>query len=65
MTFAATTVGCRPVTICRALLIAAGYPEGNDGNALKSDPVFNDGGRRRPESGADLLLACRSRSSAG
>jgi DDE family transposase len=38
----------------RALLIAAGYPDGNDGAALKSDPAFKMAVGRRPESGADL-----------
>jgi hypothetical protein len=38
----------------RALLIAAGYPDGNDCDALKSDPAFKMGVGRLPESGADL-----------
>jgi len=29
----------------RALLIAAGYSDGNDCDAPKSDPAFKDGGR--------------------
>ncbi len=38
----------------RALLIAAGYPDGNDCNALKSDPVFKMAIGRLPDSGQDL-----------
>jgi hypothetical protein len=38
----------------RALLIAAGYPDGNDCDALKSDPTFKMAVGRLPESGADL-----------
>ena len=38
----------------RALLIAAGYPDGNDGEALRSDPAFKMAVGRLPESGADL-----------
>src|SRR6201995_3513420 len=38
----------------RALLIAAGYPDGNDCDALKSDPVFKMAIGRLPESGQDL-----------
>ncbi len=38
----------------RALLIAAGYPDGNDCDVLKSDPAFKMGDERLPESGADL-----------
>ena len=38
----------------RALLIAAGYPDGNDCDALKSDPAFKMALGRLPESGADL-----------
>jgi hypothetical protein len=38
----------------RMLLIAAGYPDGNDCDALKSDPAFKMALGRRPESGADL-----------
>jgi hypothetical protein len=30
----------------RALLIAAGYPDGNDCDALKADPCLQDGRRR-------------------
>src|SRR5438067_815550 len=40
----------------RALLIAAGYPDGNDCDALKSDPAFKMAVGRLPESGADLCL---------
>jgi hypothetical protein len=38
----------------RALLIAAGYPDGNDCDALKFDPAFKMAVGRLPESGADL-----------
>ena len=38
----------------RALLIAAGYPDGNDCAALKSDPAFKMAVGRLPESGEDL-----------
>src|SRR3979409_2236812 len=38
----------------RALLIAAGYPDGNDCDALKSDPAFKMAVGRLPESDADL-----------
>ena len=38
----------------RALLIAAGYPDGTDCDALKSDPAFKMAVGRLPESGADL-----------
>jgi hypothetical protein len=38
----------------RALLIAAGYPDGNDCDALKSDPAFKMAVGRLPESGGDL-----------
>jgi hypothetical protein len=38
----------------RALLIAAGYPDGNDCDALKLDPAFKMAVGRLPESGADL-----------
>ena len=38
----------------RALLIAAGYPDGNDCDALKSDPAFKMAVGRLPESGNDL-----------
>ena len=38
----------------RALLIAAGYPDGNDCDALKADPAFKMAVARLPESGADL-----------
>lgn len=38
----------------RALLIAAGYPDGNDCDALRSDPAFKMAVGRLPESGQDL-----------
>src|SRR5580704_6068657 len=38
----------------RALLIAAGYPDGNDCDALKSDPAFKMAVGRLPENGDDL-----------
>ena len=38
----------------RALLIAAGYPDGNDCDAFKSDPAFKMAVGRLPESGNDL-----------
>jgi hypothetical protein len=38
----------------RAIRIAAGYPDGNDCDALKSDPAFKMAVGRLPESGADL-----------
>src|SRR5512135_1693607 len=38
----------------RALLIAAGYPDGNDCDALRSDPAFKMAVGRLPENGADL-----------
>jgi hypothetical protein len=38
----------------RALLIAAGYPDGNDCDALKSDPAFKMAVGCLPESGTDL-----------
>jgi hypothetical protein len=38
----------------RALLIAAGYPDGNDCDALRCDPAFKMAVGRLPESGADL-----------
>ena len=38
----------------RALLIAAGYPDGNDCDALKSDPAFKIAVGRLQESGKDL-----------
>jgi Transposase DDE domain group 1 len=38
----------------RALLIAAGYPDGNDCTALRSDPAFKMAVGRLPESGEDL-----------
>ena len=38
----------------RAMLIAAGYPDGNDCDALRSDPAFKMAVGRLPESGDDL-----------
>jgi len=38
----------------RALLIAAGYPDANDCDALRGDPAFKMAVGRPPESGADL-----------
>ena len=38
----------------RTLLIAAGYPDGNDCDALRSDPAFKMAVGRLPESGEDL-----------
>jgi hypothetical protein len=38
----------------RVLLIAAGYPDGNDCDALRSDPTFKMAVGRLPESGPDL-----------
>jgi hypothetical protein len=38
----------------RALLIAAGYPDGNDCDALRADPAFKMAVGRLPESGPDL-----------
>ena len=38
----------------RALLIAAGYPDGNDCDARRCDPAFKMAVGRLPESGADL-----------
>ena len=38
----------------RALLIAAGYPDGNDCDALRSDPAFKMAVGRLPEGGEDL-----------
>src|SRR5208337_1317404 len=38
----------------RALLIAAGYPDANDCDSLRSDPAFKMAVDRLPESGADL-----------
>jgi hypothetical protein len=38
----------------RALLIAAGYPDANDCDTLRSDPAFKLAVGRLPESGADL-----------
>ena len=38
----------------RALLIAAGYPDGNDCDALRNDPAFKMAVGRLPERGRDL-----------
>src|SRR6202162_3079661 len=38
----------------RALLIAAGYPDGNDCDALRADPAFKMAVGRLPETGLDL-----------
>src|ERR671917_256778 len=38
----------------RVLLIAAGYPDANDCDALRSDPAFKMALGRPPETGADL-----------
>jgi hypothetical protein len=38
----------------RALLIAAGYPDGNDCDALRVDPAFKMAVGRLPESGQEL-----------
>jgi hypothetical protein len=38
----------------RALLIAAGYPDANDRDALRHDPAFKMAVGRLPESGRDL-----------
>ena len=38
----------------RVLLIAAGYPDANDCDTLRSDPVFKMAVGRLPETGADL-----------
>src|SRR4051812_16920547 len=38
----------------RVLLIAAGYPDANDCDALRTDPVFKMAVGRSPESGRDL-----------
>jgi len=38
----------------RALLIAAGYPDANDSDALRADPAFKMAVGRLPESGAGL-----------
>ena len=38
----------------RVLLIAAGYPDANDCDALRTDPAFKMAVGRLPESGADL-----------
>jgi hypothetical protein len=46
----------------RVLLIAAGYPDTNDCDSLRSDPAFKMAVGRAPESGPDL---CSSRPCAG
>jgi hypothetical protein len=38
----------------RVLLIAAGYPDANDCDALRADPAFKMALGRAPETGADL-----------
>jgi hypothetical protein len=38
----------------RALLIAAGYPDGNDCDALRNDPTFKMAVGRLPETGSEL-----------
>ena len=38
----------------RTLMIAAGYPDANDSDALRADPAFKMAVGRLPESGADL-----------
>lgn len=38
----------------RALMIAAGYPDGNDCDALRDDPAFRMAAGRLPETGAEL-----------
>ena len=38
----------------RALMIAAGYPDANDCDALRADPAFTMAVGRLPESGAEL-----------
>jgi hypothetical protein len=38
----------------RVLLIAAGYPDANDGDALRANPAFKIAVGRAPESGRDL-----------
>src|SRR5688572_675356 len=38
----------------RVLLIAAGYPDANDCDALRADPAFKMAVGRLPESGKDL-----------
>ena len=38
----------------RALLIACGYPDGNDCDALRADPAFKMAVGRLPDSGGDL-----------
>ena len=42
----------------RALLVAAGYPDGNDCDALKSDPAFKMAVGRLPESGGLSGISC-------
>jgi hypothetical protein len=46
----------------RALLIAAGYPDGNDCDALKSDPAFKMGLAAYPRA---AMICVRNRPSAG
>src|SRR5215217_837937 len=46
----------------RALLIAAGYPDGNDCDALRSDPAFKMAVGRLPEAAP---ICARNRPSAG
>ena len=41
----------------RVLLIAAGYPDANDCDALRSDPAFKMAVGHLPESGTGLVLA--------
>ena len=41
----------------RALLIAAGYPDANDCDALRADPAFKLAVGRLPESGGRSVLA--------
>ena len=41
----------------RALLIAAGYADANDCDALRADPAFKMAVGRLPESGAGSVLA--------
>ena len=41
--------------ICyRALMIAAGYPDANDSDALRDDPAFKMAVGRLPETGSEL-----------
>ena len=45
----------------RVLLIAAGYPDANDCDALRADPAFKEGGVRREAQhpGAFVVTPCR------